>query len=101
MQKIVKLIKNHSPPSIGMSTRVSGQMASLQLLGYFHALHLKARPGWCQWYFSMMALKSLDSSDGMTLDLPKDCTLLSVIQPLEFKIGKDFEDYLSTGDFLC
>lgn len=83
-----------------MSTRVSGQMASRQLPGSFHALHLKARPVWYQWYFSTMALKSLDSSDGMTFDLPQDCTLLSVIQPLEFRIGKDFKDYLSTGDFL-
>lgn len=85
MQKIFKPIKNHSPPSTGMSTRVSEQMASLQLLGYFHALLLKARPVWYQWYFSTVALKSLDSSDGMTFDLPKDCTLWSVIQHSELE----------------
>lgn len=34
-------------------------------------------------------------------DLPKDCTLLSVIQSLEFITGKEIKDHLSTGDTLC
>lgn len=51
--------------SVQESSLESQDRWTLHLLGYFHSLHLKARPLWYQWYFTMMALKSLDNSDGM------------------------------------
>lgn len=32
--------------------------------------------------------------------LRKDCTLLCVTEPLDFRIGKGFKDHLSIGYFL-
>lgn len=33
-------------------------------------------------------------------DLLKDYTLLSIIQPLDYRTGKDFKGHLSTGQLL-
>lgn len=78
-------------------------MASMHLLGYFHIqgkdlCGINGIAPWWLWTHLTIPMEWYDTFEKFYL--PKDYSLLCVIEPLNFRIGKDCNDHLSIGHFL-